>query len=396
LIPLAVSIVNRHWMWRELFSDWLFRLIAIYAALHVALVPVLYQGLPATLAGLAIDLRYVLYFGLVYVLVRVRPDYRVKMLVVAAIGAMIVVGFGVMQLFLPADILKYIGYSTDTIVPYLTVDQNHDYIRINSTLRGPNPLGAYVEIVLATCASVVCLQLRRLKTPTRRWVFSAMVVGSSVVLWVSYSRSALVAAFIAIGVVVAVAMAARIPRWVWASVGIVSLLLVGGMMAARDTPLVSNVIFHEDPNEGGEVNSNDGHVSSLVNSTARVSREPFGVGIGSTGSASLYGDNGMIIENQYLYIAHESGWLGIGLFLAIFYLVMQRAWRQRRDYLGLAVFGSGIGMALIGLLLPVWADDTVSIVWWGVAGVVCGSWYIVSGERKGGKWNLEDSERGVL
>ena len=77
----------------------------------------------------------------------------------------------------------------------------------------------------------------------------------------------------------------------------------------------------------------------------------------------------MIIENQYLFIAHETGWLGLLIFIALFGLIMRSLWQQRQDWLSLGVFASGIGLSLIGLLLPVWADDTVSIVWWGLAAI---------------------------
>jgi hypothetical protein len=43
---------------------------------------------------------------------------------------------------------------------------------------------------------------------------------------------------------------------------------------------------------------------------------------------------------------------------------------------------SGIGLALIGLLLPVWVDDTVSIVWWGLAAIATG------GGWQKGNWKL--------
>jgi hypothetical protein len=73
-----------------------------------------------------------------------------------------------------------------------------------------------------------------------------------------------------------------------------------------------------------------------------------------------------------LFIAHEAGWLGLLLFIAIFGLVMVRLWHARADWLALGVFASGIGLALIGLLLPVWVDDTVAIVWWALAAVAIG------------------------
>ncbi len=100
-----------------------------------------------------------------------------------------------------------------------------------------------------------------------------------------------------------------------------------------------------------------------------MTREPFGSGIGSTGSASLFGSAPSVVENQYLFIAHETGWLGLTLFLVLFVMIMARLWQQRRDWLSLGVFASGVGLSLVGLLLPVWADDTVSIVWWGCAAI---------------------------
>ena len=68
-------------------------------------------------------------------------------------------------------------------------------------------------------------------------------------------------------------------------------------------------------------------------------------------------------------VAHEVGWLGLLLFAGLFYAVLRLLWCHRSDWLALGVFASGIGLAVIGLMLPVWADDTVSIVWWGLAAV---------------------------
>ena len=104
--------------------------------------------------------------------------------------------------------------------------------------------------------------------------------------------------------------------------------------------------------------------------TAKMLASPLGSGVGSTGSASLYGDAPVIIENQYLFTAHEVGWLGLGLFVVIFTIIMIRLWKLRQSWKALAVFASGAGLTVIGLLLPVWVDDTVSIIWWGLAAVV--------------------------
>ena len=104
-----------------------------------------------------------------------------------------------------------------------------------------------------------------------------------------------------------------------------------------------------------------------------MATQPFGAGIGSSGSASLLGDDPLILENQYFFIAHETGWLGLMIFLLIFIGILTRLWTRRADWLALALLSSGIGLAIIGLLLPVWVDDTVSLVWWGLAGLAIGS-----------------------
>ena len=101
----------------------------------------------------------------------------------------------------------------------------------------------------------------------------------------------------------------------------------------------------------------------------RLAQQPLGAGVGSTGSASLYTDSPVIIDNQYLFIAHEAGWLGLALLITIFVVIMVRLWHGRKNWLALGVFASGIGLALIGLLQPVWVDDTVAIIWWGLAAI---------------------------
>lgn len=150
-------------------------------------------------------------------------------------------------------------------------------------------------------------------------------------------------------------------------------MIVSSIVILRDSSLVQNVILHDNPTTGSFVDSNTAHVDSLDQGLERVILQPFGAGIGSTGSASLNSDNPLIIENQYLLIAHETGWFGLGLFLIIYILIMQRLYSYRRDWLALGVFASGIGLAVIGLLLPVWADDTVSLVWFGLAAIVLAS-----------------------
>ncbi len=371
-VPLAGATVYRHRLLKELLHDGMIQLILAYTLLHALVAAALLRGPLATMAGLAIDLRYVIFFVLVYVLMKAAPRYRRRFLQVAASGAAVVIGFAVLQVFLPPDILTHIGYGDNTIQPYLTVDQNPQFVRINSTLRGPNPLGAYAAIVIALLAAALIRGRLKMGESRATILAGALAIGSLVALWVSYSRSALGAAIVAAGVVGATYAHRHVSRRVWIVGAVVAFALVGGLIAGRDNALISNVLFHENPADSNQVNSNEGHVESLVMGTERMLRQPIGGGVGSTGSASLLTDSPLIIENQYLFIAHEAGWMGLGLFVALFVVILARLWRNRRDWLSLGVFASGIGLALIGLLLPVWVDDTLSIIWWGMAAVALG------------------------
>lgn len=366
-----------------LLKDPLLILIGIYILLHVttALFSLLNGlSLSSIVAGLLIDLRFVVYFSLVYICILLFPEMRKNFLKIFMFGAIIVMIFAILQAFvLPIDILKYIGYGQNTIQPYLTVDENLDYIRINSTLRGPNSLGAYAVIVLSFIGAAI---LKRKIPPMKqsKVMASILVVGGLVALWYSYSRSALIATVVAIGITLLVIFRSKLSRRVWIVGAIIIFAIIGGLYAIRDSDFVSNVILHDNPTTGSIDTSNQGHVVSIQESVSRMLTQPLGSGIGSGGSASLFGDSPLVIENYYLLVAHEVGWLGLAMLIIIFVMMLVRLWSSRMSYVALSVFVSGIGIAIMALLLPIWADDTVSIIWWGLAGVAIGSWKIASDE----------------
>ena len=365
----------------QILRDPIIFAIGAYGILHLVMMGYTFTGWSSSLAGLAIDLRYVLYFGLVYIAMLLYPNYRPVFIKVGIVGALVVLTFALLQVFLlPKDILKYIGYNVNTISSYLTVDQNQNYIRINSTLRGPNPLGAYAGLILALIVAAIV----KLKKPKDKWpLVTVLLAGGIVALWASYSRSAWIAAVVAVIIILAGAGGKKLSPKILAVVGMSAVLLVGSFLMLGNTKFISNIFLHENPNGGSSVNSNEGHISSLQDGLKQMVSQPLGDGVGSTGSASLYGNNPTIIENQYLFTAHEVGWFGLILFVYIFTLVMMGLWKLRRDWLALGALASGVGLAVIGLLLPVWVDDTVSIIWWGMAAVVVGSrWYIVDSRGK--------------
>ena len=356
--------------WNMLRYDLLGWVILAYWGLHVAALAWTGAGPQEIVAGLLIDLRYLVFAACVYHFLLLYPKYRPSFIKVGVIGAAIVIGFAFLQLFLPHDALKYLGYSESTIAPYLTVDKNPDYVRLNSTLRGPNPLGAYAVIVLAIAVSFVISQRHKLGVLRDKLAIGSLIALSCVALWMSYSRSALVAGVLALTAVFVTRYGKEVSRRTWGVILACTLVLAALGVAVWDTNFVQNVVLHDNPTTGAAVDSNGDHLASLQHGVAQALSQPMGTGIGSTGSASLLGESPLIIENQYLMIAHEVGWLGLALFVIIYTVFLIRIWHERSDWLALGVWASGIGLAVIGLLLPVWADDTVSIVWWGLAAMV--------------------------
>jgi len=369
LLLLCVDI-KRKSAWKQFTNDKLLWALLLFAVLHIVFVFTSMNESMAAIAGLMIDLRYVAYFAAVYIFLRLYPTYKRKFLKVALFGAILVIGFAALQLVLPRDFLHYLGYSDATIRSYLTVDENPNFVRHSSTLRGPNPLGAYAVMVLGGVVALGLYVGKQVKRKLFQYIHLALALGALGALWSSQSRSAWIAALVTIVLLAAMKYGKYFSRkaMAWIALGVV--VIAVGTYGIRDTYFFHNVILHDNPTTGADIDSNAGHLDSLLHGLSSMLMNPFGNGVGSTGSASMYGSSPVVIENQYLFIAHEVGWLGLVLFLYIFITVLRRLWRRRDDWMAAAVFASGIGLAVIGLLQPVWVDDTVSIVWWGMSAVI--------------------------
>ena len=147
----------------------------------------------ALLTGWAADLRFVAFLLVCWVAATQRPwlarCWRQLLLVPAAI----VTGFGVLQAWvLPVDFLRHFGYGPKTIEPFSTVDQKTAYIRMQSTLRGPNPFGAYLVLPISALVAAVVRGAKQRRVPIL--VFLAL---TCVALGATYSRSAYIGAVVA-------------------------------------------------------------------------------------------------------------------------------------------------------------------------------------------------------
>lgn len=383
LAVIAVVLITKRKLWQQIIHSSVILLTLAYADVYLVLSLLMGGDGRQVVAGLMIDLRFVLMFVLMYVLILLRPGALKRTLIVAAAGAGAVIGFGLLQItVLPDDILARIGYvKNETIAPYITIDSNPDYVRINSTTRGPNPLGA-VMVIYVSLALAYLLQKYRVIDVRRRATVIAGIVAIVAVLFASYSRSAYLALVAVLGVLLL--SGKRLNKRLLIVGAITGVWLVGLLLLTTQSDWFSNVILHEDPESTVVSKSNDGHMESLRVGWERMVTEPLGHGVGSTGSASLYDPNptnDIIIENYYFFVAHEAGWLGLLLFMALFGYVLWLLWQAPKSWVAKGLFASGVGLALIGILLPVWTDDTVALLWWGLAGAVLAS---TSGIIEGG------------
>jgi O-antigen ligase len=153
-----------------------------------------------------------------------------------------------------------------------------------------------------------------------------------------------------------------------------TLLVVGFLAVNWNTTFVQTTIRHRDPAESNNINSDDQRSSSIKNALSVITKNPQGTGVGTVNLASTYGENPTIVENYYLQIGQELGVLGLAIFLAILVMVALKLWQIRaKNILAVALLSGFIGLAFVNMLLPSWGDETVSMLWWGLAGIViCG------------------------
>lgn len=333
--------------------------IGFFAVMAVAGVLAGDVSLKAALYGLIIDTRPFLFLMVLMVAGRLSPlpKHRWRWILIPAV---VVVVFGLMQLFvLPANFLSHFGYGAHTLSAFQPVDNKPDIARVQSTLRGPNPLGAYLVPVIMTFIALAAVSKKR------RVVAYVLIAGALVVLFGSYSRSA------AIGLILGVF---SFIYWSIRSVKVkrlflivtASALLVGGGLVymLRNNDTFQNIAFHTDEKSTSAVSSNTARFSAIRNGVNDVVRHPLGSGVGSAGPASIRNTRSAarISENFYLQIGQEAGVLGLFIFLMILWLIIHALYVKRSDVYVRAALASLIGLLFINFVSHAWADDTLAYV----------------------------------
>jgi hypothetical protein len=254
-------------MFRYFWKSWITRLIVIFGLLHLLIAIIIGNQSSPLAFGLAINLRIVSMFlvgGVVFYYI--RPDKK-ELIRLLLIPAGLVILLGLLQMFiLPYNLLSHFGYKEGvTIAPFNTIDQQIDQLRIMSTLRGPNPLGAYLILPGVLLLGLIISVAERFKIESSKKSFklaiglSALLAGLLIVLYGSHSRSAWLGFVVSAGVYLIVKLSTKW-RLVLVSIGLLGVVIGSfGLYQLRDTSFVQNVILHDNPEVGPEQTSNSDH-----------------------------------------------------------------------------------------------------------------------------------------
>src|ERR1039458_120699 len=285
--------------------------------------------------GLIVDLRFPVFFLVTWAVALRMPRLRRNWQWLVSWPAFIVVIFGLLQIFiLPHDFLKHFGYGPNTIPIQETINHNPHYLRIASTLRGANPLGAYLVIPI----SLLTVQLLRVR---RNWRQALFLAASLVVLFYSFSRSAWAGAAISIVIVMMISIKSqKTQRLALASACLLLILCVGTAVGFRHNATFQNFILPSQTNGSVKSTADQGHASALKAGLSDMCHAPLGRGPGSAGAASAYnyGHAPRIAENFFVQIGQETGYLGLFLFILINLGVGYLLWLRRLDPLALSLF----------------------------------------------------------
>ncbi len=381
-IPPAIWLIWRSPELKKwLTSSWIARLFGLYVALHLVLGAwALTQhevNKTALIYSLIINLRFISFFLLCSVVVSQNNFLRRHWQKLLLVPAAAVVVFGLIQKFLlPYDFLRHLGYGKDTIAAYQTVDSNLDYRRIQSSLRGANPLGAYLVLIIP--AFWLSLQKSRMW----RWLG---LLGSLVVLFFSYSRSAWLGLAAAGTTLRGITLKTfNSSNRIIVIVLLLTALLGGGIYLTNKSDEAQRALFHTSDESIAPRSSNADRLASMEAGAKDVIHQPLGRGPGTAGPASFRNDQPpRISENYFLQIGQEVGLIGIGLFAAINVLVAKELWVRRSQQLAKILLASLVGITFVNLLSHAWTDDTLSYLWWGLAGVALAPILDVRHKRNG-------------
>ncbi len=310
--------------------------------------------------GVKTDLEFVILFIVGYFLADRALGLRLAKILIVTTSILVI--FILLQAFVwPNDFLTHFGYSQANIAPVQHI-ANSTNRRIFGTLGGPNQLGAYLILPVSYLLALI---LRR-----RRWWHVLLFTGSLVALALTYSRSAWLGTLAAVIVILAAGQIQpnRQRLLTTLTVGLVaSALVILGFAHFR------SYILHGQTT--GLLSSSDkDRLTAVSSGLSTLAKHPLGLGLGTAGPASFHGAHQLVTENFYLQIGVETGLVGLLIFAVWQLIIGLQLWaRRHHSDQALPLVATLIGVSVVNFFLHGWADSTLAIVFWILAGVTIGS-----------------------
>jgi O-antigen ligase len=272
----------------------------------------------------------------------------------------------IMATLVSPNLLEWFGYGASTIHPIQGI-AGSSLQRAFATLGGPNQLGAF--LILPICVATAIL-IRR-----RQWHYAGLLIVSLTALFFSYSRSAWIGTAVGIITVILLVGSTKMHRIM--ALGLGALVLIAGLSARHlitINPELDAYLRHEDSVAGADLGSDDKRLEEWRRSSQALWEQPWGRGFGAAGPASFYSRRPLISENYFLQIAIETGLVGLVAFVGFQLAVGWRLWEKRHNH-GLAVplLATLVGINAVNLFLHGWADSTLALVYWTLAGATVGN-----------------------
>jgi hypothetical protein len=278
---------------------------------------------------------------------------------------------GLAQWVLPKDIMTHFGYSLERgAKPAFFIDDNPDFFRVISTIRDPNSLGTLL-ILPVTLLSYALVKFWR---TNKRTLIAGLLMLHSLVLFLSFSRSALGGVILSVSLMFALSYWHNLLKWalLYKYFLIVGLIVFSVFVyAMRDQYVVQNIIFHSDENTAVAQDSNEQHVSRVVEGIKAVADNPEGYGPGTAGWVSLHNKENQT-ENYFVQIAYEVGLVGFIILLALLIFVAMSLWKLSPSPYSHLLLSVLAGISLVNMVSHIWVNEAVACQWWILAGILMG------------------------
>lgn len=318
--------------------------------------------------------------------------------------------WGIASAFLPMSVFTFLGYSDlhSLYQPGAPLPPFHQIEaigirRIQSTFAGPNQLGMWLLLPLGIAAVQLCRERTFARLPALSWVEGLVCSLMSIVLLLTFSRAAWIAAF----VIVAIAAYRLLPRRRFSRLA-ASTITIGIIAGAVALTVLPDVFLR--------ATSTRAHIERPLQALSMMIDHPLGQGLGSAGPASnrvsdacIYLEEGadaawavgrddlcvfvgatqaqplgrecrcaFLPENWYLQIGVELGWLGMILYVSLIGCVLISLWRKWQitsafakasadkngKWQSGALFLVVLGVSIAALVLHAWEDSAVAYSLW--------------------------------